>query len=414
MNYEPILKRWNSTSPSGRVDRSDALLLTFQPGRIADPPDEHRLPGFVNEGAAQELPRRTRFGAVAPIDILPGPYFLKQLRREMRRTDRSKSPLSVALLHVNGQPDDAAADIQELVALVHSNMRETDVLGYLVGTAIAVLLIETNEQGMQEFVRKIKDQVGDPGVTVTSATYPGQLFESLAAQTAQVSAVHPMFLKDTAHTKRLSQVVKRGVDILGAGVALALFAPVMLAAAVAVASTSPGPIVFRQIRLGKGGAPFVFYKFRSMYCDADDRIHREYVTSLIASAVAEQGGTEASKPWCKLQADPRITRIGRFMRKTSIDEMPQLFNVLKGDMSLIGPRPPIPYEAQKYQSWHLRRILEVKPGISGLWQVEAGGNTTFDDMVRMDLRYIRTWSLMLDFRILLKTVLVVLRRHGAG
>jgi lipopolysaccharide/colanic/teichoic acid biosynthesis glycosyltransferase len=109
-----------------------------------------------------------------------------------------------------------------------------------------------------------------------------------------------------------------------------------------------------------------------------------------------------------------VTRVGRFIRKTSIDELPQFFNVLKGDMSLVGPRPPLPYEAEKYHSWHLRRILEIKPGITGLWQVEGRSKVSFDDMVRMDLRYMRNWSLMLDIKILTKTVLVVLRRDGAA
>ena len=115
----------------------------------------------------------------------------------------------------------------------------------------------------------------------------------------------------------------------------------------------------------------------------------------------------------KLKADPRVTPIGRFIRKSSIDELPQLFNVLNGDMSLVGPRPPIPYEAAQYQPWHLRRIMTVKPGITGIWQVEGRSKVAFSEMVRMDLRYIRECSLALDIKILLKTVLVVLRGEGA-
>jgi len=120
-----------------------------------------------------------------------------------------------------------------------------------------------------------------------------------------------------------------------------------------------------------------------------------------------------NRPLYKIQSDPRTTPVGRFIRKTSLDELPQLFNVLKGDMSLVGPRPPLPYEAEKYQSWHFRRVLQVRPGITGLWQVEGRSTTSFDDMVRLDLRYIRNWSLWLDLKILLKTIKVVLRRDGA-
>ena len=143
----------------------------------------------------------------------------------------------------------------------------------------------------------------------------------------------------------------------------------MLVAAAAIALTSRGPIIFRQERLGKGGVPFIFYKFRSMVVNGDDRIHREFVSTLIKGNQAQSTSSTVESAPFKLQCDPRITRIGSLIRKTSIDELPQLFNVLKGDMSLVGPRPPIPYEAKQYQSWHLQRILAVKPGITGLWQV---------------------------------------------
>jgi lipopolysaccharide/colanic/teichoic acid biosynthesis glycosyltransferase len=183
----------------------------------------------------------------------------------------------------------------------------------------------------------------------------------------------------------------------------------MLVTAAAIALTSSGPVVYRQIRLGKGGVPFTFYKFRSMGCNLGDRIHREYVISLITGGQGHADGN-APRPWAKLQADPRVTPVGRFIRRTSIDELPQLFNVLKGDLSLVGPRPALTYEAEEYQSWHLRRILEIKPGVSGLWQVEGGSDVTFDEMVRLDLQYVRTRSLMLDLRIMIKTILVVLQR----
>jgi lipopolysaccharide/colanic/teichoic acid biosynthesis glycosyltransferase len=151
-----------------------------------------------------------------------------------------------------------------------------------------------------------------------------------------------------------------------------------------------------------------------MHCNADDRIHRDYVGKLITGDLdsINQGGK--AKPLYKMKDDPRVTRVGRLIRKTSMDELPQLFNVLRGEMSLVGPRPPLPYEAEKYQSWHLRRVLEVKPGITGVWQVSGRSKTSFDDMVRMDLRYTRTCSLALDLKILIKTVKVVLEGDGAN
>jgi lipopolysaccharide/colanic/teichoic acid biosynthesis glycosyltransferase len=150
-----------------------------------------------------------------------------------------------------------------------------------------------------------------------------------------------------------------------------------------------------------------------MSVNVDDTIHREFVTTLINGGHTDINQQDADKPLYKIKADPRLTPIGQFIRRTSLDELPQLFNVLKGDMSLVGPRPPLLYEAEKYQSWHLRRILEIKPGITGLWQVEGRSKVSFDEMVRMDLRYTRDWSLALDLKILIKTIAVVLGRDGA-
>jgi lipopolysaccharide/colanic/teichoic acid biosynthesis glycosyltransferase len=207
---------------------------------------------------------------------------------------------------------------------------------------------------------------------------------------------------------------KRALDVVGATIAILLSSPVMLLTAIAVGLTSPGPIILKQVRLGKRGVPFVFYKFRSMVVGGDDRIHREYVTSLISGDLEGLNQGSAERPLYKIKSDPRVTPVGRFIRKTSIDELPQLFNVLKGEMSLVGPRPPLAYEAEKYQSWHLRRILEAKPGMTGIWQVEGRSRTSFDDMVRMDLRYIESSSLIVDLKILIKTVKVVFGCEGAN
>jgi len=149
-----------------------------------------------------------------------------------------------------------------------------------------------------------------------------------------------------------------------------------------------------------------------MYLNTDEGIHREYITRFINGRHEESNQGTEEQPLYKLKSDSRITWIGRMIRKTSIDELPQLFNVLKGEMSLVGPRPPVPYEVQQYQSWHLRRILEMKPGMTGLWQVEGRSETSFDNMVRLDLRYVRTWSLTFDVRILIRTVKVVLLSVG--
>ncbi len=195
---------------------------------------------------------------------------------------------------------------------------------------------------------------------------------------------------------------------------MALLSPIMLLSALAVKATSKGPVIFRQIRVGKGGAPFVFYKFRSMRVDTGYDSHRNYVQSFIRGDSSELNQGDGERPFYKMKSDPRITPVGRFLRKSSIDELPQLFNVLVGDMSLVGPRPPIPYELESYSAWHLRRILEVKPGLTGLWQVEGRSIVSFDDMVRLDLQYARNWTIWMDIKIMLKTVKVVLQCRGSG
>src|SRR5258708_11803196 len=209
------------------------------------------------------------------------------------------------------------------------------------------------------------------------------------------------------------RVMKRTMDIAGALLALMFFSPLCLAAALAVKMTSEGPIFFRQRRIGRHGQSFVFLKFRSMYVNNDAAVHREYVQQLIAGKAAKQPSNGNGEGVYKLTKDSRITRVGAFLRKTSMDELPQFINVLNGDMSLVGPRPPVPYEVEAYDIWHRRRLLEAKPGITGLWQVSGRSRVKFDDMVRLDLHYARTWSPWTDLKILLRTPGAVMLGEGA-
>lgn len=346
------------------------------------------------------------------LDVLPARHFFKQLNVEKRRADRIKSPLSLILIHVDAARGGGLAVMEDLIDLLGSSKRETDVLGHVAKDRIGLLLTHTGEQGARVFVGNLAKRTADYPISITACTYPDQVFESLMGDMRDVPETLTFFVHERTNHAAFAILAKRAVDVVGALTALVLLSPIMVAAALAVALTSPGQIIFRQKRIGKGGVPFILYKFRSMRADADDRVHREYVASLIDGRLDRicQGDR---RPWSKMRADPRVTTVGRFMRKTSIDELPQLINVIKGDMSLVGPRPPLPYEAEKYQSWHLRRVLHVRPGVTGLWQVEGSSTTTFDDMVRLDLRYSSNWSLWLDLKILLKTVAVVLRRDGA-
>jgi lipopolysaccharide/colanic/teichoic acid biosynthesis glycosyltransferase len=187
----------------------------------------------------------------------------------------------------------------------------------------------------------------------------------------------------------------------------------LLAICVAIKLTSKGPIFFRQERLGQYGRRFTFLKFRTMYFRSDHAIHKEYVTRFIAGEKGTQQNGVTQPAFFKLKADPRVTAIGRLLRRTSLDELPQFMNVLLGEMSLVGPRPPVQYEFDAYDVWHKRRVLVVKPGITGLWQVEGRSRVTFDEMVRLDFRYAASWSLWLDAKILLRTPMAVLSGAGA-
>jgi lipopolysaccharide/colanic/teichoic acid biosynthesis glycosyltransferase len=202
-------------------------------------------------------------------------------------------------------------------------------------------------------------------------------------------------------------IMKRALDVCGSLFALALTWPLFLIIAILIKLTSKGPVLFRQKRIGQFGEEFTFLKFRSMYANNDPTIHKEYVRSLIAKQL------DGSQVGFKMTNDPRITPLGRFLRRSSFDELPQFINVLRGEMSLVGPRPPIRYEFENYSLWHRRRILEAKPGITGIWQVQGRSRTTFDEMVRMDLRYIRNQSLWLDVKILFRTPVAMVSGNGA-
>ncbi|ACZ43699.1 Undecaprenyl-phosphate galactose phosphotransferase [Thermobaculum terrenum ATCC BAA-798] len=204
---------------------------------------------------------------------------------------------------------------------------------------------------------------------------------------------------------RLYAICKRALDLVGAVLMLVLLSPVMFICAVLIKLDSPGPVLFRQQRVGQGGRLFTCLKFRTMYVDADQSLHKQYVLALMAAEGDDSLRDEHGL--YKLPNDPRVTRIGRWLRRTSLDELPQLWNVLRGEMSLVGPRPPIPYEVEQYKPEQLGR-LTVKPGITGLWQVKGRNRTTFEQMVALDLEYVRRRGLMLDLWILLMTLPVVL------
>jgi len=209
--------------------------------------------------------------------------------------------------------------------------------------------------------------------------------------------------------KSARDVLKRTIDVVGSSVALLLLAPVFAVTAAAVRLTSSGPALYRQQRVGQFGVGFTMYKFRTMHLDAESGVHEDYVKQFIGG----KARPEENAGIYKLSKDQRVTPLGRFLRKTSLDELPQFFNVLQGAMSLVGPRPPLRYELDVYESWHRRRVLEAKPGLTGLWQVTGRSRTPFDEMVRLDLRYAKNQSLLFDISLILKTVRVLISDDGA-
>jgi exopolysaccharide biosynthesis polyprenyl glycosylphosphotransferase len=208
-----------------------------------------------------------------------------------------------------------------------------------------------------------------------------------------------------------ARLLKRFSDLLIATGALLILSPLWIIIALLIKLDSKGPVFYKQERVGMDGRIFLFYKFRSMRVGSDDAPHREYQKRFIAGSPEANLG-DRDQPVYKLAADARVTRVGHMLRRLSLDELPQLLNVLRGDMSVVGPRPPIPYEVEAYDLWHRKR-LDMKPGLTGLWQVSGRNRLPFDEMVRLDLYYIENWSLLLDLKIILRTLPVMLRGDDA-
>ena len=239
------------------------------------------------------------------------------------------------------------------------------------------------------------------------------LFELLPQKTSvDQIGVLPMVRLFREPLSEAERFVKRLSDIAISVAALVATAPLLVAIAVWIKIDSRGSVFFHQERVGMDGRVFLCYKFRTMHADADQQIHREAYQRNIAGEISANAGDDDAPVYGKVKDDPRVTRCGRRLRRTSLDELPQLFNVLFGDMSVVGPRPPIPYEVEAYEPWQRKR-LDMKPGITGLWQVSGRNRLTFEEMVRTDLYYIENWSLWLDLKIILLTLPAVWRGDGA-
>ena len=349
-----------------------------------------------------DVPRATISRNVAdrPRAVYPDAWsFATRLDLEMRRAERCGSALSLVCI-------ETSSDMRDLLSALEALAARLDALPRAVACRwrsdeVVLMLPETSKAAAQHAGPDcLRPQMA--GTLVFS--YPDDF--SAAVRDGHDPADLP-FVRMTECLSRRRERVKRGIDIVLAAVLIVLLSPVLAMTAGAVALGSSGPVFFQQPRVGRGGRRFILYKFRSMYDGADDRSHREHVARLIKTS-ANPTGDDAV--WSQIDGDPRITPIGRLMRRLKLDELPQLVNVLKGDLSLIGPRPALHYEVALYQAWHIRRFLHARPGITGLWQITGDDHTTFDEMVRMDLHYLDHWSILGDLVILAKTALLVLRR----
>jgi lipopolysaccharide/colanic/teichoic acid biosynthesis glycosyltransferase len=372
--------------------------------------------------AVSEVVRPDTRGTRPP--VFSAELFSSLLVRERKRSERSNRPFLLLSLKANARLDPECSPIgKAALEALAATTRETDLLGWVKWpTVVGVIFLEIGDTEPAVAVETIRARVyreleqrlgartiGDLSLEFHVFPEPGGGDPKPDAGVIN-PVLHPDLIRDQRQ-HRFSDWIKRALDIVTSLALLVGLAPLLLLIATLVRLTSPGPALFKQPRLGEMGKPFRVFKFRTMYIDAAENPHYAFVTQFIKESGRIR--TPATGQPFKLTSDPRVTPLGRLLRKTSLDELPQIWNVLRGEMSLVGPRPPIPYEVEHYAPWHRRRVLEAKPGITGLWQVMGRSRTTFDEMVRLDLTYARTRSLWTDLRILLRTPRAVLSGNGA-
>lgn len=347
--------------------------------------------------------------------------FQRMIAIERKRTERSRKPFLLMLLdagnHQSSEKNEKALD--NILPALLSSSRETDVIGWYkdratVGAIFTEIAIDDKNSILSAILSRVSATLRDTltfeqfnQISISFHFFPDNWDHDISGRPSNPALYPDLSSRDNGRRSLLG--IKRVMDIGGSTLALIMCTPLFLMIALAIKASSKGPVLFRQQRIGQYGKRFTFIKFRSMHIDNDPSVHKEYITRLIAGQAERQAPSANGEGVYKLTNDRRITRVGKFLRRTSLDELPQFLNVLKGDMSLVGPRPAIPYEVAAYETWHRRRVLEVKPGITGLWQVYGRGRVRFDQMVRLDLQYATSWSPWLDINILMRTPGAVLK-----
>jgi len=347
--------------------------------------------------------------------VLDEQSFHRMISLERKRSERSHNSFLLVLLDAAGPSPsyENGQTLGKILSALSIATRETDVTGWYKHEAtVGVLLTEIATGERNSIVSRVLTRIG--GSLRSQLTFEQfrqisisfHLFPEDWKQDTQLPPSNPTLYPDLFkldNSKSTYRLVKRVLDIGGSLLLLILCAPIFSFIALTIKLTSVGPVLFRQARIGQYGIPFAMWKFRSMHANNDASNHKEYVKQLIAGKALPQFSNGDGTGVYKITNDSRITRVGAWLRRSSLDELPQLVNVLKGEMSLVGPRPPVLYEVEAYDLWHRRRLLEAKPGITGLWQVSGRNRVRFDDMVRLDLAYAKTWSPWLDVKILLRT-----------
>lgn len=356
--------------------------------------------------------------------ILPEEAFRRMISVERKRSERSQRPFVLLLIDTGRSQagDKQGRVLLDMLSALQGATRETDVTGWytmnsVVGVMFTEIVLDNNAvlstilSRVGDLLRQRLDTDQFSRIKFSFHVFPDD-WDSQDQERPSNPTLYPD-LEKRQESNRPARAIKRMIDVLGSLSLLAILSPVFLLIAAAVKLSSHGPVLFHQKRIGEHGTPFVFLKFRSMYMNNDSSKHEAYVRQLISGQAEKKSANGTEKGVFKLTNDPRITPVGKFLRRSSLDELPQLINVLRGDMSLVGPRPPVPYEVEAYATWHRRRLLEAKPGITGLWQVYGRSRVEFDDMVRLDLRYARDCSPLLDLKILLQTPRAVMSGDGA-
>lgn len=359
---------------------------------------------------------------VARENLIDERSFLNTLRLERKRAGRSGQRFVLVVLEFGTSFQDSAMcqAFDRFLSQFLPSIRETDHRGwYVQDSVLGVIFTDIGEIAYGVVLDALSKRVGQAltsefkseqlgAIRISFSLFPDPLNSGDSTSEPDFRLYRDV-VRNVA-TERTYQLTKRALDIAVSLSCLCLLSPLLLIIAIAIKLTSPGPVLFRQPRVGQHFRSFTFFKFRSMRANCDDALHKAFVAHLIAGPTNSPSAASAA---FKIKNDPRVTALGRFLRRSSLDELPQLLNVVLGDMTLVGPRPCLRYELANYAVWHRQRLVDVKPGITGLWQVAGRSRVSFDEMVRLDLTYVKRRSVWLDIKILVKTPRAVISGAGA-